>query len=54
MSPISILAPASTRHTFQPQAKHMPTSAIRAGAVALAAAVLFLAYPALRPRHNQT
>jgi hypothetical protein len=56
MSPASIVAPALTRHASQPQAKHMPTSLtrIRAGAVALAAAVLFLAYPALRPWHNQT
>jgi DNA-binding XRE family transcriptional regulator len=48
------LAPALTRHTSQPQEKHMPTSVTRAGAVALAAAVLFLACPALRPWHNQT
>jgi hypothetical protein len=54
MSPASIVAPALTRHASQPQAKHMPTSVTRAGAVALAAAVLFLAYPAPRPWHNQT
>ena len=54
MSTTSTLAPALTRHTSQPQAKHMPTCVTRAGAVAPAAAVLFLAYPALRPWHNET
>jgi hypothetical protein len=45
-----------TCHTSQPQEKHMSTSVarIRAGAAALAAAgVLFLAYPALRPWHDE-
>ena len=45
-----------TCHTSPPQEKHMPTSVarIRAGAAALAAAgALFLAYPALRPWHDE-
>jgi hypothetical protein len=48
--------PTVTCHTPHPQEKHMPTpvARIRAGAVALAAAgVLFLAYPALRPWHDE-
>src|SRR5262249_60430002 len=50
------LPPAPPRHSSQPQETHMSTSAtrIRAGAIALAAGgLLFLAYPAVRPWHDE-